>query len=183
MDRKWQFVSYEPTSHNLWLRKSYLIGSQIYRVQDTNIVPHIPSHETWLMSAYGLHSVTRPQWVKVFITEQSYRLCIGFVMKLLYTICTPFLWYQKKLICISVPPLRGPTLQSHAVHLIHKEQYTVQGISLTHCGLVMPYGDIGLGRHWLRQCSTKPLPKPKLTYHRHGYCGTHLRPIHRKCSW
>ena len=21
---------------------------------------------------------------------------------------------------------------------------------LTHCGLVMPYGDIGLGQHWLR---------------------------------
>ena len=24
------------------------------------------------------------------------------------------------------------------------------GVSLTHCGLVMPYGDIDLGRHWLR---------------------------------
>ena len=42
-------------------------------------------------------------------------------------------------------------------------------INLTYCGLVMPYGDIDLGQHWLRQWlvawCTKPLPKPILIYH------------------
>ena len=34
---------------------------------------------------------------------------------------------------------------------------------LTHCGLVMPYGDIELGQHWfigLLLEGTKPLPEP-----------------------
>ena len=28
--------------------------------------------------------------------------------------------------------------------------YTMRNSDLTHCGLVMPYGDMELGQHWLR---------------------------------
>ena len=40
--------------------------------------------------------------------------------------------------------------------------------SLTHCGLITPYGDIDLGQHWLRLDGTKPLPEPILTNHQCG---------------
>ena len=45
---------------------------------------------------------------------------------------------------------------------------TFHGI-LTHCGIVTPYDDINMGKHWLGSLltdGTKPLPKPMLTYHR-----------------
>ena len=43
---------------------------------------------------------------------------------------------------------------------------------LTHCGLVMPYGNIHLGQHCtcngLLPDGTRPLPEPMLIYHQRG---------------
>ena len=58
-------------------------------------------------------------------------------------------------------------------------------MTLTHCGLVMSYGDKYLHQHWFRTSSnclmpdsTKPLTGPILTYHQcWGCCGFHLGMI------
>ena len=46
---------------------------------------------------------------------------------------------------------------------------TAEYVGLTHCSLLMPYGDIDLGQHWsgngLLPDGTKPFPEPTLTYH------------------
>ena len=44
---------------------------------------------------------------------------------------------------------------------------------LTHCGLVMPYGNIDLGRHWLREL---------LTNHQWGLVAFAWAQFYRKCS-
>ena len=45
--------------------------------------------------------------------------------------------------------------------------YSLYALHLPHCDLVMPYGNIDLGQHWVRWLlaawSTKPLPEPMLT--------------------
>ena len=47
-------------------------------------------------------------------------------------------------------------------------------ILLTHCGIMTPYGDIGLSQHWSRwgllADSPKPLDEPTLTYHHRTKC-------------
>ena len=55
---------------------------------------------------------------------------------------------------------------------------------LTHCGLVTPYGDKGLGQHWSRQCLLPDGTQPFITWTNvdvssKGFCGIHPRVI----SW
>ena len=59
---------------------------------------------------------------------------------------------------------------------------------LTHCGLVMPYGDIVLGQHWfwtpgyaVMPDSTKPLPERTLTSHQWGFAAFTWQQCHTNC--
>ena len=58
---------------------------------------------------------------------------------------------------------------------------------LTYCGLLMPYGDIGPGQHWLWEWlvadDTKPLPEPMLTYDQRCSMAFTWEKLHKKCSW
>ena len=54
----------------------------------------------------------------------------------------------------------------------------------TYCGLVMPYGDLVLGQHWLSQWLVfwKPQASAVLTNHQWGLVAFTWRRFHRKCS-
>ena len=57
---------------------------------------------------------------------------------------------------------------------------------LTHCDLVMPYGNIDLGQHCLGNAlvpdSAKPLPESMMTYDQWGFVALRLDQCHSKCS-
>ena len=57
---------------------------------------------------------------------------------------------------------------------------------LTHCGLVMPYGELDLGQqgsgNGLVPDGTKPLPEPMLTYHQTCSVAFIREKFHKKCS-
>ena len=58
---------------------------------------------------------------------------------------------------------------------------------LTHCGLVMPYGEINLSQHWLRQWLVAwwhhAITYPMLTYHQYGPVAFTGGQFLQKCPW
>ena len=78
-----------------------------------------------------------------------------------------YLWHSPRVSIIRA------TCQCYHVTLIIANPWTVvglEGFSLTHCGPMMPYGDIESGQHRLNRRGlltggTKPLPVPTLIHH------------------
>ena len=72
---------------------------------------------------------------------------------------------------------------------ISEKKCSCSSCNLTHCGLMMRYGNIDLGQHWLRQWLVtwqhQAITWTKLTCHQRCFCGVHLRTAHTimKCLW
>ena len=71
----------------------------------------------------------------------------------------------------------------HIEILVFNNQWSKFWVILTHCGLVMPHGDIDLGQHWFRWFPdrTKPLPKPMLTYPLLEWT-RYIKKVHQKAN-
>ena len=86
--------------------------------------------------------------------------------------------------CTQVRPMNCFGLMTpwcHKTWLSVKTHWRYWSFVWSHCGLVMPYGNIYPGQHWLNQClvawQLKFITRTNVTFQSESFIGFHLREI------